>query len=485
LLDGQKAKLKVKEENAIDTSKKASKKRSINETTEEKKSPNSAIRYRVFPSDEQHELLQYWLKVTRFTYNELARHIRQETTFFKHEKELTPEEYEAEKARCNENRKKVLNIKYLRTTFITGINTAKDVTSIHPRFRWLRDEENVNKYGLVPYDIIANAAITLLKNYASNFAKQSNLRKRGQPTSAFCIRLKRWNHPTSMVVPNGKWKPTIHDKAKVKGIFDKAYNDFRFEGGKPRLDVLKYDSTLVYEPLTKQYHLCVPRHIEKRASLSNDELKVISIDPGVRTFLTAYDTSGKVFEFGKDANKRLTAIFEKRCLIQSKLDLLKKQNATGRKRKKKKRREAFYMKVMEKFNRKINNLTTDFHRKVAKFLCSNYNVIIIPKLNHHGFKKSGFGKRRRAHQSLFQHCKFVDRLSSYARYYTRCVVKVVDEMFTSKTCSDCGKIYNIGKDETFFCKGEDPECRVKNNLQGIGRDVNAAKNILLRYVSSL
>ena len=278
MLDGQRAKAKAKQahedDNDLPILTSGSKKRVFKEEAQVKKTPNSATRFRVYPSKKQHELLQYWLKVTRFSYNEFVRQIRKKTAFTYRDGPLTFEEYQAEVERCKDATKKVLNIKYLRDTFITGINTARDVSDVHEKFRWLRDEANVQKYGLVPYDIIANAAITLLKNYASNFAKLKNTAS----SSKFFIRLKKWNTVTSMVVPNGKWKPYIKDQASVKGIFDKAYNDFRFEGNKPRPETIEYDSTLVYDPILGHYHLCIPRYIEKRSSVPLDNLKVISID---------------------------------------------------------------------------------------------------------------------------------------------------------------------------------------------------------------
>lgn len=54
------------------------------------------------------------------------------------------------------------------------------------------------------------------------------------------------------------------------------------------------------------------------------------------------------------------------------------------------------------------------------------------------------------------------------------MVVLVDEAFTTKTCCCCGKINNnVGCSETFKCS----TCKTT-----IGRDVNAAKNILLKGI---
>ena len=50
---------------------------------------------------------------------------------------------------------------------------------------------------------------------------------------------------------------------------------------------------------------------------------------------------------------------------------------------------------------------------------------------------------------------------------------IVNEANTTKTCSFCGNIYCPGKSEIYNC------CNCKRN---IGRDINAAKNILMKGI---
>ena len=49
----------------------------------------------------------------------------------------------------------------------------------------------------------------------------------------------------------------------------------------------------------------------------------------------------------------------------------------------------------------------------------------------------------------------------------------VNEAFTSQTCSYCGNITIVGKSLTFNCN----YCK-----KNIGRDINAAKNILIKGI---
>ncbi|KAK9490107.1 hypothetical protein V1508DRAFT_425913, partial [Lipomyces doorenjongii] len=55
---------------------------------------------------------------------------------------------------------------------------------------------------------------------------------------------------------------------------------------------LKYNTRLVYQRTTGHYYLCVPMPLQVLEGPSSGRL--ISLDPGVRTFLTGYTPDGKV-----------------------------------------------------------------------------------------------------------------------------------------------------------------------------------------------
>ena len=61
-----------------------------------------------------------------------------------------------------------------------------------------------------------------------------------------------------------------------------------------------------------------------------------------------------------------------------------------------------------------------------------------------------------------------------------CKVIECDEAYTSKTCGYCGTInYKLGSSKVFKCKHEDcPKKFISSD-----RDILAARNILLRYLS--
>lgn len=86
-------------------------------------------------------------------------------------------------------------------------------------------------------------------------------------------------------------------------------------------------------------------------------------------------------------------------------------------------------------------------------------------------------KKQRHKMSLLNHCNFVDKLLEKQNEYPKCNVMVVKEAYTSKTCSNCGFIkYNLNSNKTFKCD----DCGIV-----IDRDINGARNILLKKLSPL
>ena len=67
------------------------------------------------------------------------------------------------------------------------------------------------------------------------------------------------------------------------------------------------------------------------------------------------------------------------------------------------------------------------------------------------------------------HYSFRERLEYQCKKYG-CNLKVVDEAYTSKTCSECGIQTDVGKSKVFNCSN--PKCKFICD-----RDINASINI--------
>ncbi|KAI9201914.1 uncharacterized protein BJ171DRAFT_629260 [Polychytrium aggregatum] len=121
--------------------------------------------------------------------------------------------------------------------------------------------------------------------------------------------------------------------------------------------------------------------------------KVVSIDRGVRDFITTYDPSGLVTAWGASKSHSTNG---------------------GRDTKNRMRRAA--LRILER----IRCLVNDLHRKAAKWLCSTCNVIYIPKLNFHQLAAHCSGRVVNEKMAMLAHCRFVDTLVHKSREYADC-----------------------------------------------------------------
>ena len=129
---------------------------------------------------------------------------------------------------------------------------------------------------------------------------------------------------------------------------------------------------------------------------------------------------------------------------------------------------------------KIRNLVDELHKRLAKWLCENYEVVLLPAFETSQMLRRGQrrirSKTARA-MATWSHYRFKQRLLNKAREYPWCEVVIVDEAYTSKTCGSCGCLNErLGGSKHFHC----PHCHFHTD-----RDVNGARNILIRFLTLL
>jgi putative transposase len=128
---------------------------------------------------------------------------------------------------------------------------------------------------------------------------------------------------------------------------------------------------------------------------------------------------------------------------------------------------------LARFHRRISNLRSDFHWKLANRLVSEYDTICLETLNTKAMQQM-WG--RKIGDLAF--AEFVKVLSVMCKKHNRTLVQINQWEATSKTCSHCGHKekempLNVRK---WTC----PECGEIHD-----RDINAAKNILRVGTSAL
>jgi putative transposase len=325
-------------------------------------------------------------------------------------------------------------LKELRSKFINVDNYNT------PETRWMLEYN---------YDLRDEALRDLLKNKNSNLAKGKKFKlkyksKKNDTQQSISILSKHWNK---------------------NGFFGTIFNPSKIKTNETLPEFLPYSSRLI-KTTTGKYFICMPLPLgDNQTKMENKETSVIFIDPGSKCFITGYDPSGKLIVWGENDVGRIGRLLHYRRKLRSKI-------STEKTSKKRKRMRIADLRIGEK----IDNLVQDLHKKLAKWLCENYTHVFLPRLNFHTMKK--LYKKEKSKIATLSHCAFSDRVSWKSREYN-CRVFEVQEDYTSKTCSNCGFLKgpkDIIKDRTFVCDSCD--CV-------FDRDMNASKNIMLKYLSKI
>lgn len=221
------------------------------------------------------------------------------------------------------------------------------------------------------------------------------------------------------------------------------------------------NSRLSWDKHTDKYHLCLVngftlgKHKEKK---EDGKHPFIALDPGSRTFLSGYYGTG-ICEFGK---KDIARIY--RLNLHS--DNLKSKMATLGARKRYRLRKA-----VRRLQERTKNIMDECHKKIANFLCKNFQNVIIPEFSTKQISQTSIHKRVKRNLFSWSHYAFRQRLMSKA-IELGTTVRFVNESYTTKTCTRCGWQHpNMGAKKVFKCGG----CHLK-----IDRDLNGARNIMLR-----
>ena len=206
-----------------------------------------------------------------------------------------------------------------------------------------------------------------------------------------------------------------------------------------------------------RYFVIVPetRNIQKP---ENQRLGCVALDPGVRTFITFYSPymEGK---FGEGDFKKIFNL----CL---ELDRMYSKISKAKCKRKRNLRKA-----CARLRWKIYNMIEDLHKKTARFLVTMFDTVFIPKFETSKMVTKLESKVAR-NMLTFAHYRFKEFLKFKAEEFS-CKVVEVSEAYTSKTCSFCGTIQNIGSKSVMKCK-----CGME-----VDRDINGARGIFLRALT--
>lgn len=211
-----------------------------------------------------------------------------------------------------------------------------------------------------------------------------------------------------------------------------------------------------------RWFLIIPRNVSVKQP-ENQRLGTVALDPGVRTFITFYSP----FCFGKFGQGDFNRI-ARLCWWADKL-VSKISKAKGRSKYRMK-------KALKRLKWKIKDLVSDIHHKVAYFLVTNFDTVLLPtfKVSQMTLKANRKLRSKTVRAMLnWSHYQFKMFLKAKAEEYN-CQVIDVSEAYTSKTCSYCGRVHQIGGAKAMKCCANHP----------IDRDHNGGRGIFLRSLSA-
>jgi transposase len=254
--------------------------------------------------------------------------------------------------------------------------------------------------------------------------------------------------------------PTKFGLIRITNKKDKKYEKF-FKTENERENGVKHNHGIKFlKTRTGKYYFAIPYDVEVKDTAK--QYKVGSADPGIRTFLTTYNTQEECISFGEDVSSKLARYLK---LIKE-----REMRASKCRRKKAKNIRNEIRLLHEKIKNKVNNL----HYDVIPYLIQ-HEKFLLPHFNSREIIKKNINKMTKKEMSCLAHYRFSQRLIHKAEE-VGCEISISNEYRTTMTCGVCFRINrSVGSSKIFNCE----YCGLCT-----GRDVNAGRNNLLKYVSS-
>lgn len=389
--------------------------------------------------DESHKtVFQHWFKTTTYMYNETLKYIRENYKFTK--KEITRD--------ILGNQVKISNKftdKYYIRKQLNKLKTKIQKDSIIV-VNGIKCKIDIHTLDKTIFQLVQNikAAVTNMFN--------GNIKR---------FRLKFWKftRPSKMFELE---KNKISGGILCKSIFAKFKPIEYFYNGK-LYDINNIDSDfkINYNSITNEYYLLVSEKINKIDKKSNKN-KLIVLDPGLRTFMTGL-SDNEHLEIGNNVHKKIKTYIERLNKIKNNVKIPNKIKNKNEKL----------------INKKIYNKIDDLHWKTIKYLTDNYSTIFLGDMSAKSIVKKNNSVLSNESKVACLRTRFYDfRL----RLKYKCSInnnkfKLVNEYYTSKTCSICSH-YNekLGGNKIYNCIN----CKCS-----IDRDINGCRNIYMKqYLSN-
>jgi IS605 OrfB family transposase len=211
------------------------------------------------------------------------------------------------------------------------------------------------------------------------------------------------------------------------------------------------ESLIIYDSIKNKYYLHAVIKIDEQDI--NKPKKIISIDPGVRNFMTGI-SENEVVVIRNDVQDKI-----KKILLE--IDDLNNKNNKVKHRK---------IKIIRKHTR-LKNLVTELHWKTINYLTNRYETILIGNLSAKSIsscENSNIRKMTKRLAYTMSFYKFRERLK-YKCSVRGNKYREVNEYCTTKACSVCTNINkDLGSSKIYECL----KCKII-----MDRDVNGSRNM--------
>jgi len=420
---------------ATKSNKKSKTSKSTKTTPKKEEKLYKTLKFRLFPTDEEKEKLKLSMDQHRWYYNATVSIIYKQADKDKliQSKKLSNKKVR-DTVRKYEFEEEIKDNKIIKKFIYNKDRQAPPI----PKW-WDKVHNRIPRGASEKFTSSINSAIT-------NF-REGNILK-------FDMGYKSRKSPTDNVYYEDKGYPSYVNKIR-------SHYWYRTKEGRKTLKIedilhLNKGCEIIHDKLTNKFYLHYPVDInwlptddirnDKQVRISEESNRVVSLDPGVRKFMVCYDPEGSLTFVADKAHKKLMSLLlvvDKIVDRDTKLSLW----------------------------RKIKNLVSEMHWKTANYLITNYDTILLPRFRvQQMIKGRKLRKKTKRLMTMYSFYKFEQILKFKAKMYNKKVVSV-EEDFTSKTCTNCGKLNDVKGSEVYKCK-------VCNII--IDRDVNGSRNILIK-----
>ena len=423
---------------------------------------NYSRKIRIYPNKEQHELFNKCFGASRFFYNKGVSYIndsykQQLNSYISKSKESCI--YECKDIRCENE--PIDNNFYCDKHKQTKIKWDLPLSLPTLRPLVMKNDDDLNEDEQWQKEIPYDTRQLVLKDLIGNYKSCITNKKRGH-IDKFELGFKSKRNLNQVFYCTKKamskfniFKRRLKNKSKIKTR--KRHNVY--SNYKPN-----HDFVVMKEGF--KYYIIFSK--ERETKYEKATHNCVSLDPGVRTFQTYYSPDGFCGKIGDNLQQTINNLSLK--LDKFKSLITKETN----------KRTIYNMKKRcSILITKVKNIVRDLHWQSCSFLVKNFQNIVIPHFESKSMSNCTgrkINKTTTRNMLGLSHFKFLQKLEFKCKEYQRNLI-ITSEEYTSKTCGKCGTLnQTLGGSKTFNCN----KCNVT-----IDRDMNGARNILIKYLTGL